>query len=274
MKTLPLLLISLALASTARAQVLVSYEFSGPAAPLPIPATSIGTGIAASGISKGNILNVVQNANVLAVGPDGNASTAITAVTIGYYIEFTVTPLAGRKLDLGALLFKVSREQAGNMGWVVRSSRDSFAANLGTEGIPTISPAMTTAAVSLPAAQFSGVTEPVIFRIYTYQDAALYFADYDDIQLIGRTDNPPSVGVSSPKRVITTKPLIVLSGVAFDDKSVASVSVNGRPAAGTTNWRSRVKLKNGTNRVRIFATDSSGSVSSTLVVRVIKRPRA
>jgi hypothetical protein len=260
-------LLPLAVASFAEAQTLVSYEFTG-ATTLPVPATTVASGVTVSGISKGNILNVVPNANLISVGPDGGTSTAITAVTLGHYIEFTVTPATGSKLDLGALIFKVRREQAGAMGWVVRSSRDNFAADLGTEDIPTVSPTFTTAAVALPAAQFSGVAGPVTFRVYTYQAAALYFADYDDIQLIGGTDNPPSVGVFSPKRVVTTKSRLNLTGVAFDDLGVASVNVNGKAAAGTANWRAKVRLKNGNNRVRIFATDTGGAVSTTLTLRV------
>jgi len=267
MKTTTLLLASLALAATAAAQTLVSYEFTG-ATTLPVPPTSVGAGVAATGITKGNILNVVPNNNLLSVGPDGNASTASSAVSSGYYFEFTVTPTVVGKLDLGALLFKVRREQAGGMGWVVRSSVDNFGADIATAAIPTVSPTFSGVGISLPVAQFTGLGGPVTFRIYTYQDAALYFADYDDVQLVGNIDHRPTVGVFSQRNVVTARSRLLLTGAAYDDKGVVRVTVNGRRAAGTRNWRAIVSLRPGINRVRIIATDTAGSVSTALNIRV------
>jgi hypothetical protein len=267
MKLLPLSAVVLAVASAAHAQTLVSYEFTG-ATTLPVPATSVEAGLTASGITKGNILNVVPNANLLSVGPDGSSSDANSAVTLGYYIQFTVTPAAGKKLDLGALIFKVRRETAATLGWVVRSSVDNFSTTLRTEDIPVISPTFGSVSVPLPAAQFSDLAGPVTFRIYTYQAAAASFADYDDIQLIGRVDSRPSVGVFSAKNVVTTRARLNLTGTAFDDSRVVRVTVNGRAAAGTANWRAAVRLAARVTRVRIVATDDSGANSAPVVLRV------
>ncbi len=81
------------------------------------------------------------------------------------------------------------------------------------------------------------------FRIYTYQTTAAEFADYDDIRVIGLVDAPPVVSVFSNKRVLTTRGSILLTGIASDDIGVKSVTVNGRMANGTTDWRARVRLK-------------------------------
>ncbi len=87
-----------------------------------------------------NITNVVTYQDIngefsLGVGPINGSTSAALAVTLQQYFEFTVRPPAGSKLNLAALVFKARREQANNVGWVVRSSVDNYSTNLATTDI-------------------------------------------------------------------------------------------------------------------------------------------
>jgi hypothetical protein len=84
----------------------------------------------------------------------------------------------------------------------------------------------------------------------------------------------PVVSILSPtsgQRVSNTSSDVIVIGKARDNVHVSSVQVqlNGGawlPAAttnGYTNWTATIAPQAATNRVRAYATDSSGNVSST-----------
>lgn len=85
------------------------------------------------------------------------------------------------------------------------------------------------------------------------------------------TDNPPTVAVNGRLSIFTRGSTITLSGTAADDNGIARVSyqLGSRQyvrCEGTTSWRARIKLPEGTNRINIRSVDSAGQASDAAVV--------
>ena len=108
-----------------------------------------------------------------------NATTnsEAAAITAGDYFSFTVTPAAGFELDLTALNFDTlhnlthptppSPDTGATMSFFVRSSLDSFAANIG----PTLAQAWHTTrprTVDPSGAAYQDVQVATEFRMYIY----------------------------------------------------------------------------------------------------------
>jgi hypothetical protein len=252
----------------ARAGIVAIYEITNNSTS---PTTFDGvTGTAFS--ASPTLDNAIPNANLISVSVVNAATTPLLAVTTGQYFQFTITPPAGKKLHFEAISFEASKEAPNSTGrgWVVRSSVDSFGADLGTQEIIGPAPTWTDFRTDLPPELYSNVTVPVTFRIYTYAANQLEFVDYDNIQIFAKVDEPPKVAVTT---IVPAKNRVRIRGTATDDTAVASVSVNGQSATGTTTWRARVRLKPGMNRFRISATDDGGSTSDPVVIR-LRRPRS
>ncbi len=85
------------------------------------------------------------------------------------------------------------------------------------------------------------------------------------------TDNPPTVAVNGRLSLFTRGSTITLSGTAADDNGIARVSyqLGSRQyvrAQGTTSWRARIKLPEGTNRLNIRSVDTAGQASDAVIV--------
>ena len=78
------------------------------------------------------------------------------------YVEFTVTPAAGWRINPRALAFEIYRSANGATNYAWRSSVDGFAADLAS-GVTTTSASATT--LSLPAS-FLGRSDATTFRLY------------------------------------------------------------------------------------------------------------
>jgi len=58
---------------------------------------------------------------------------------------------------------------------------------------------------------------------------------------------------------------VTVNGTASDDTAVASVTVNGFPATGTTNWSADVTLTKGINTIIVVATDTPGNTATETI---------
>ena len=85
---------------------------------------------------------------------------------------------------------------------------------------------------------------------------------------------PPTLTITSPTSgtTVTTSTLTV-SGTASDNTGVASVTVNGILATGTTNWNAELTLTEGANTITVIATDTSGN-TATDVITITYAPTA
>jgi len=130
---------------------------------------------------------------VLRVNPDGNANSAAAAVTNGVFFSFSLEPEAGYVLNLTSLEFKAARGGASvPRGWVVRSSLDAYAADIGTADIPSQRPNWTNYSLDLSGALYQNISGPVTFRFYVYSPAAGSTIEFDDITLNGTAVPEPA----------------------------------------------------------------------------------
>ena len=144
------------------------------------PINAIGS---AADVEPGNALP-----NSIYLGLDVRSTKASEAVANNQYFQFSIMPDPGHALDLEALKFTAGRGGvSGPRGWVVRSSADGFAADLGTHDVSTIQPTLTAYDVDLSGPQFQNRTSPTTFRIYGYAPTAPNIGVFfDDIDLLGR----------------------------------------------------------------------------------------
>lgn len=255
--------------SAAKAQIVAIYEITNNST---IPTTF--SGVTGTAFTPSPDLGPFAAANnVFSVSVVNSAKTPATAVAANQYFEFTITPPANGKLHFTALTFEASKElpNSTGRGWVVRSSIDGFASNLGTEEIIGPAPTWTDFTVDLPASSFRNVADPVTFRIYTYAANQVEFVDYDNIFIFATVDAAPVVYVTTGLKVKTTRGRFAIKGTATDDSGIASVTVNGLPANGLESWRKKIRIKPGLNRIPVVVTDDGGT-ATTQMVR-IRRPR-
>ena len=210
---------TLALAATTTsnsAATLVKYEFplvSGAvSSPTTQTATTVATNVTASTFGGGGVTPVLYSVGAASTGSDSDLGQAYldrtktpttanvdAAGTTGYYFSFTVTPDAGKKLNLTTLNFYYGDAQADastlNLGlW---SSADSFATQVGST--LSWSPATTTvgnfettssgtqyATLDLSAPAFQNLTAATTFRIYGWDSTNVSGQlRIDDVQLNG-----------------------------------------------------------------------------------------
>lgn len=154
------------------ASVIVQYTFPGGG----FAATTTAANVTAT------VVNATGSSADLAAGialPDSAfleqlvfSETPAAAVSNNQFFQFTVGSTSGYQLDLSSLAFDAGRGGASNpRGWVLRSSIDGFAADIGTAAIPTVQPTLTHFSIDLSGAAFQDLVAAVTFRIYGYAPA-------------------------------------------------------------------------------------------------------
>jgi hypothetical protein len=271
MKTiLPSIAFLLTSATAGFSQTVVSYQANGGSlAPTSVSSNATASNMNATGSALLDFTTVSFAGVSFTAQPTLATTTPALAVTNAQYFQFTVTPNPDRRLDLGALVFRVAKGGVSDpRGWVVRSSLDGFSTDLADGIVPTVHPTFTSFSTILPAT-FTNLASAVTFRFYTYcTGGGGEVLTYDDITLLGLVNTPPVVVAFSSKKVMTTASRLRLAGVAIDDVGVQAVTVNGKPAKGTNNWKSTVRLTKRNTKILIVATDTSGLVSDTFTIRV------
>jgi cysteine-rich repeat protein len=113
-----------------------------------------------------------------------SAWTTSTAIDTTDFYRFTVTPAAGKAMNLLALQLDERRSATGIRSWSIRSSLDAFASDLAVFMVPDDTLTRTERA-TLPA-QFRNLTTPVEFRIFGFgSEAATGTWRLDNVELIG-----------------------------------------------------------------------------------------
>ena len=85
---------------------------------------------------------------------------------------------------------------------------------------------------------------------------------------------PPVINIKDPLDwSVTAIADIIVSGIAFDDVDLSSVTINGKPTIGLTDWQSGITLNIGTNLITAVATDNSGNTASD-TIHVIYNPNS
>lgn len=110
------------------------------------------------------------------------ATTAAAAITSNTWVEYTVTRTG--PWTPTQLTFKVAKGGTSTgRGYVVRDSRDNFAANVATAAPTNVRP--TFATVTLDLTPVGQVASTYRVRIYTYCPSTTVSMDYDDISVTG-----------------------------------------------------------------------------------------
>lgn len=186
------LMVILVLATGAGAAEILKYEFTGATlAPTQQNFNATGTAIANGGaLVTYEISNLGYTSDPeLRVSPPSSTTTAAAAVANGAYYSFTLTPGASDPLTLTSLGFQAARGGGGTRGWVLRSSLDNYAANLGTSDIATQRPTFTSYDVPLGSA-FENLASPVTFRLYVYTGSSTSTLEFDNITVNGDVPEP------------------------------------------------------------------------------------
>lgn len=116
--------------------------------------------ITATGIGRGPGLIASPSADIYRVTGWDTPAVDLTA-----YLEFTITPNTGFKINFSTQEFKCNLSGAPNLTpYLIRSSLDNYTTNIpfsqATFAAPTI--------VNLSAASFQNITTPITFRIYPF----------------------------------------------------------------------------------------------------------
>jgi len=222
-------------AGTVHATNVLAYAFTNGSV---TPSTQVGaTGSAITASPTGmTILPEADAANSIALQP------LTASVDESMYAEWTVTPVASPPLFN---VLKVSAAKGGASdprGFVVRSSLDSYTADLMNVTLTTVYPSWVTYSASL-GTSFIGLTSPVTLRLYPYVPAFPgRYVDVDSIELLYATEAPsaaPSVSpTSAPSMLPTLSPTLSPSAQPTMSPTLApSQAPTGCP---TTKLRAKV----------------------------------
>ncbi|WP_298417149.1 lamin tail domain-containing protein [uncultured Kordia sp.] len=123
--------------------------------------------LSTSTITRGSGLTASNNANRF--NAQSWATTSIAnAVSGNDYMEFTITPNSGYEFSVTTMVFNVQRSGTGPRGLALRSSIDSYAANIDTE--MAIADNGSTQVITFTVSQ-TGNTAAVTYRIYGWAEA-------------------------------------------------------------------------------------------------------
>jgi autotransporter-associated beta strand protein len=185
------------------ADILDQYTF-GPDGTTPgvLSPTTVGLNLSATSISAdpGLLLDLTNPGPLplswpyLRTNPAVTSTTPDTAVLNQADFKFTLTADPGFLLNLTSLDFDVMRGGASTpRGYVVRSSVDNFAANLGTADVLTQRPTFTAVAIDLSGSVFQNLPT-ITFKIYSYTTGTGASLDYDNVTVNGTTMTIPVTG--------------------------------------------------------------------------------
>ncbi|AXG68490.1 amylopullulanase [Kordia sp. SMS9] len=149
------------------AQIL-TFDFNGLAGNEASAASNFNdANLTSSTITRGSGLTASNNGNRFNATSWATSNIA-NAVSGNDYMEFTITPNSGFEFDVTTMVFNVQRSNTGLRGIAVRSSLDSYAANIDTE--MAIADNSSTQVITFSISQ-TGNTAAVTYRIYGWAEA-------------------------------------------------------------------------------------------------------
>jgi hypothetical protein len=162
--------------------------------------TTIGNNVLAGNLndfgSSGDLQPGVGMADTVFLQQNGLATDPSQAVANNQFFQFNIAPDAGMELDMSSITFDAARGGASTpRGWVVRSSLDGFASDIGTDVVPSQNPNLTAFGIDLSGLSlFQNVTSQVTFRIYGYAPTTGVGMFYDNIAVHGSVQAVPEPG--------------------------------------------------------------------------------
>lgn len=149
-------------------QSILTFEFSALAGnEASATSNSNATGLSSSSITRGAGLTASTNGSRF--NAESWATTSIAnAVSGNDHMQFTITPNAGKQFTVSTIVVQWQRSATGNTRIALRSSLDSYAANIDGEKIVTDN--TTTQTFTWTVSQ-AAQTVPVTYRFYSYAEA-------------------------------------------------------------------------------------------------------
>jgi hypothetical protein len=178
-------LITVLMPCVALGQSIATYDFTGqPGNQASNPSSGVAPGLTASVLDRGP--GVTASA---ATGSISSSAWSTGALDLTDYYQFTLTPDPGATLNVDQIIFSERRSATGIRDIVVRSSLDSFTADLFNVNVPdeTLTRQQT---VNLGVA-FDSLTSDVTFRIYGFTAEAA--GGTWRLGVAGGADNPNSL---------------------------------------------------------------------------------
>jgi len=174
------------------------------------------------------------------------------------YFEFTITPVLGYKIDFTGFSYTGERSATGPTNFQFRSSLDNFNASIG-------SPAEIGADISLTAALYQGIDEPITFRLYGFSSSGSSGTySINDFFFFGNVAPTPYISSFSPSTGCSSGGTTVLvNGLNFS--STSTVKFNGTVATFTvlSNTQLSLVLPAGATTGPIQVSTSQGLAVST-----------
>ena len=124
---------------------------------------------------------------------------------------------------------------------------------------------------------FGGTSSDCACSVHETSDGGYIIAGYTRLYGAGGYDfwliklspeDASTLTITAPTPNTTThSPIITITGTASDSSGIASVTVNGVVATGTTSWSVEVTLTVGENAITVVATDGAGlTMTATITV--------
>jgi hypothetical protein len=158
------------------------------------------------------------------------------AVSTSAYIQFTVTPAAGQIVTPTSLTFQQMGTSAGATNFVVRSSADNYATNLGSgvyaSTISTGAPSVI-ATVSLSGGSFTDVATALTFRIYPYGGSASGNFRVDNLTLNGYVVANPNPYFTVSSSSLSLAATNVGANSASQNFNLSGANLTGAPGSVT-----------------------------------------
>lgn len=171
--------------------VLAQYNFETDLSP-----TTTASGLTASTLGTGSLASAVVSGGIYAtkvciVTPPNTATEADNAIIANSYLSMTITPSAGKYLDLDSISFLIAKGGASSpRGYVLRSSVDNYSSDIAAAEVTTVRTVQTSVAISLSNGTFGRVKSSITFRLYFYTPTTPTALDLDTLVLNGEVLDP------------------------------------------------------------------------------------
>jgi cysteine-rich repeat protein len=150
----------------------------------PADVTLTATGVTNPVMSRGAGVTAAAAGGVFS----GSSWNTATLDDTAFY-SFTLTPEAGVSMTMLSFVFGDQRSGTGPTQWTLRSSLDSFTADIATSA--THPAPLTSQTIALDAASFTALIVPVEFRIYAFNTASAAGTwRIDNVRVVGFTQGP------------------------------------------------------------------------------------
>lgn len=268
-------------ANQTSAQGILTFDFAGIAGnEVTADSNFNNAGLASSTISRG--AGLTASGNVNRFNATNWALTSIdNAVSGNNYMEFTITPNVGQKFTVTTIVVQWQRSSTGNTEIALRSSSDSYAADI--DGLKSVVDNTSTQTFTWTVNQAES-TGPVTYRFYSYAESTGGSGGPgdgtgNDIVVNGTVSSASELAPS------ITSPLVA-SGTAFEafsyqieaSNSPTSYDATGLPDGLTvdtaTGLISGTPTVPGEYTINISATNADGTGGAALVLSIAQNSGA